>query len=134
MSRWVPVVVWMGVIFAFSHDAGSAQRSGLVMRLLQALFGELGPGTAEMVHLTVRKLGHLVEFAILYWLSWRAFERGRAAPLALCVAYAVFDEWHQTFIPNRVGDPGDVLVDVAGAAFAAAVLGGRGPRTHVEPR
>lgn len=124
----------MGVIFAFSHDAGSAQRSGLVMRVLEALFGGLDPGTAEIVHLAVRKIGHLAEFAVLYVLSWRAFERGWAAPLALCAAYAVFDEWHQTFIPNRVGHPGDVLVDVAGAALAAAVLGGRGPRMRVEPR
>lgn len=134
MSRWGPVVLWMGIIFAFSHDAGSAQRSGLLLRILEALFGELAPGTAEVVHLALRKIGHLGEFAVLYGLSWRAFDRGWEAPLALCAAYAAFDEWHQTFIPNRVGSPGDVLVDVAGAALAAALLRGRGPRTRVEPR
>lgn len=138
-SRWLPVLVWMGVIFAFSHDAGSAERSGLFLRLLEAVWSLFGggppdPALAEALHLLIRKVGHMVEFAVLYALSWRAFGTGWRAPLALCVAYAVLDEWHQTFIPNRVGSPTDVLVDVAGAALAAAALAGRGLRSRVEPR
>lgn len=128
----------MGVIFAFSHDAGSAERSGLVMRVLEALWSLFGRGApdaalAEAIHVLVRKIGHVVEFGVLYLLSWRAFRSGWGAPLALTVVYAALDEWHQTFIPNRVGNPVDVLVDTLGALLAAAAItwrerGGDAPR------
>ena len=38
--------------------------------------------------------------------------------LAICIAYAVTDEWHQTWTSHRVGSPLDVTLDSAGAAAA----------------
>jgi VanZ family protein len=35
--------------------------------------------------------------------------------------YAVSDEWHQTFVPTRVGTPSDVMIDAAGAALGLAL-------------
>lgn len=57
--------------------------------------------------------------------STKAPQPLRAALLAwgLSVMYAVSDEWHQTFVPTRVGTPWDVLIDAAGAALGLALAG-----------
>ena len=72
-------------------------------------------------------LAHFAEYAALaaLWL-WALLPLiGRAAwPVAAAVslAYAVSDEIHQSFVPGRVSDPFDVLVDAIGIA-AALTLG-----------
>lgn len=79
----------------------------------------------------LRKLGHMTEYAILTALWWRAL-RGlgahHALPFALAISlgYAITDEFHQTFVDGRNGTPVDVLIDAAGMAVAAAVIGQRG--------
>jgi VanZ family protein len=81
----------------------------------------------------IRKGAHVSEYAVLAWLAWRVFlavrrsteapQPLRAAGLAwgLSVMYAVSDEWHQTFVPTRVGTPSDVMIDAAGAALGLAL-------------
>jgi VanZ family protein len=36
---------------------------------------------------------------------------------------ASWDEWHQTFLPNRQGSPWDVLLDCCGAAAMICIAG-----------
>ena len=43
------------------------------------------------------------------------------ATMIIAVAYAVSDEAHQLFVPNRTADAGDVLADAAGASVALIV-------------
>lgn len=38
--------------------------------------------------------------------------------MAICISYAVLDEWHQTWTSHRTGSPVDVILDSAGAAAA----------------
>ena len=76
-----------------------------------------------------RKVIHALEYALLCFLWWRPLRTSlspRAAVLAafaLSVAYAVGDEYHQTFVEGRNGSPVDVAIDALGAAAAAARLG-----------
>ncbi len=92
---WLLVVLWAGVIFAFSS--------------VPSLGTDLG--TWDLV---LRKLAHLAEYAILGMLLLRAVRRPAVA-LALGGLYAVSDEVHQTFVEGRVGAPLDVAIDTAGA-------------------
>ena len=74
----------------------------------------------------LRKLGHASGYAALTGLWWWAL-RGRARhPLAWAVAislaYAVSDEYHQTFVEGRHGTPIDVLVDAVGVAAASTAI------------
>ena len=77
------------------------------------------------------KLVHFAEYALLCFLWWRALKEvtnpRRAALLAfvLASAYAVTDEFHQTFVEGRHGNPLDWLIDSAGAAAAAFKLRSR---------
>ena len=82
----------------------------------------------------LRKLAHVTEYAVLTALWWRAF-RGfgvrfpLAAAIAVSVAYAATDEYHQTFVDGRHGTPVDVLIDSAGMAIAATAITLRRLRT-----
>jgi VanZ family protein len=112
LDLWLPPLVLMGVIFAFS-----AQPS-------------LASGLGWIDHVG-RKLVHFSEYALLCFLWWRPLARlttpRRAALLAFLItsAYAATDELHQTFVEGRHGTPVDWLIDSAGAAAAALKLGSR---------
>ena len=101
LRLWAPVVLWAGVIFAFSSipDLGT------------------GLGTWDLV---LRKLAHAAEFALLGALLLRALAVERTA-LALGAAYAVTDELHQHFVPGRLASPYDVLIDAVGVAIGVAL-------------
>jgi VanZ family protein len=100
-SRWLPVVVWAAVIFAFSSIP--ALNSGL--------------GTWDTV---LRKGAHMTEYAILAVLLVRA-TGSYAWAFALAVAYAASDEVHQLFVRGRHGSPVDVAIDAVGALIGLAV-------------
>ena len=104
-SRWLPVLVWAGVIFAFSSIP--SLNSGL--------------GTWDYV---LRKGAHMTEYAILAVLLLRA-TGSYAWALGLAVAYATSDEFHQTFVRGRHGSPIDVGIDAVGALVGLAVLRSR---------
>lgn len=40
--------------------------------------------------------------------------------IAVGTAYGASDEWHQSFVPNRSSDPGDLAADAVGVAAGAA--------------
>jgi len=85
-----------------------------------------------ILDLVLRKLAHVTEYGLLWWLWARAFAPERPwAAAAIAVAYAITDEYHQSFVEGRSGAPIDVLVDAAGVAIAwslANALGNRRPR------
>ncbi len=67
--------------------------------------------------LVLRKLAHMTEYGLLWWLWCRAI--GPWPALAITLGYAATDEWHQTFVSDRHGTPVDVLIDAVGVAIAA---------------
>lgn len=103
--RWLPPILWMGVIFIASSLSGS----------------DLGGLSAYSF------FGHLGEYAILGALLFLAARRtwpDRASMiLAIGVAslYGVTDELHQFLTPGRTPDPLDWATDTLGA-FVGVVL------------
>jgi VanZ family protein len=102
--NWLPPLAWMAVIFTLSAQPGG---------------GDLG--AAEVV---LRKLAHVVEYLVLTLLLMRASRRSgiaAALPIAIVAAllYAISDEWHQSFVPERTATPRDVAIDAIGIALAA---------------
>ncbi|HEY3612084.1 MAG TPA: VanZ family protein, partial [Gaiellales bacterium] len=82
-STWLPVLVWLAIIFTFSTRHGG--------------------GHLPAAEIAVRKLAHVTEYLILTLLLVRALRRSRVAaalPIAAgaALAYACSDEWHQSFV------------------------------------
>ena len=105
VGRWVPVVLWMAVVFFFS----SLSHLGLAGRVPDWI-------------------SHPIEYAAGAALVCRALDgdRGRALTVStaltatlLTTAYGVTDEYHQSFVPGRTSDPMDVAKDLAGSAAAS---------------
>ncbi len=131
LATWAPPIVWTAVVLVMSSTHFSADHTGSVLRpLLTWLLPWLTPEHVAFLHGVVRKAAHLTEYAVLAALWFRALTRSAVRPtaaawlaLAVSVACAVVDETHQTFVPNRTGSAGDVLIDSLGAL--AAVLPAR---------
>lgn len=126
-NYWVPPLLWMAVIFWMSTDSFSVAVAGSVLLpWLHYLLPWASPAQLEWLHAALRKLTHLTNYAVLALLWYRAFVDGlrlpgrRAAALALgiAVAWAGFDEGHQTMVPSRSGSVVDVGIDSTGAAIA----------------
>jgi hypothetical protein len=109
LSRYISPLALMAIIFAFSAQP------------------DLSTGLGSW-DLLVRKLAHMAEYGLLWWLWQRALGRPAAA-VAITLAYAAGDEWHQTFVDGRVGSPLDWAIDAAGIAIAVAIW-----RLYSQPR
>lgn len=143
-------LIWMAVIFFMSAQPGdtSGNISGSVSHLFMKIWNVLffrGWNETEVLQMAevwdypIRKLAHMTEFGILavlvFW-TLGAYRRFANAPgrevfglkyiLAwlFAVIYAITDEVHQLFVPDRAGVFTDVLIDSAGAAIGLLVVCG----------
>ncbi len=122
--RWIPALLWMGVIFFLSHQrAGSSSElsSGITEALLN-IINRLLPWLdleLDFFHFLVRKGAHFTAYLILGLLLTYAMKpkerKDYLFVLLLCIFYAMSDEFHQTFVPGRSGELRDVLIDSTGS-------------------
>ena len=108
LVRWGPALVWMAAIFI-----SSATPATKLPR-----FGGLD--------YAVKKGGHFVAYGILALAYRRALgtpKSGLIATWLLAVAYALLDEFHQSFVPGRHPSLIDALIYDGGGAMAALWIG-----------
>ena len=107
--RWFSVLLWMAVIFVLSTEHFSAART---------------PIAPDTVRFLLRKVAHWTEYFILAFLFMRALnvssdklisKRHIVLSVIVATVYAVTDEWHQSFVPNREAKISDVAIDAVGA-------------------
>lgn len=135
LRYWLPVGVWMGLVFSASADKQSFAHSSMLFEpMVHWLFPHLSPGAVADLHHVFRKTCHLTEYAILAWLLWRAIHkpyRHESRPwnwaeaglaLSIVFAYAASDEFHQIFVPNRTPLVSDVMIDTCGGAVGLLLL------------
>jgi VanZ family protein len=126
---WLPVLIWMALIFSASADSHSYEHSSrIIMPLLRWLFPHLPESEREAIHHILRKCCHLAEYAVLGLLVFRALNHSRndlppwswprvGGALLIIFLYASSDEFHQRFVPTRTSKFSDVLIDTAGGAL-----------------
>jgi len=124
--------VWALLIFVGSTDLLSASKTaGFLRRTLLWVFPHTSAATLKTFELVARKAGHFTEYAILALLAARAFRNSSREllrkhwfwlSLLLVVAYALSDEFHQSFVPSRIGSIYDSLIDSLGGLTALALL------------
>jgi VanZ family protein len=134
LKFWLPVLLWMTVIFSASADAHSYQHSSLFVEpFLRWLFPRMSQDHIEAIHHLLRKCAHLTEYAVLALLVWRALHQSKnslpawswpkiGGVLLVVFLYAATDEFHQAFVPTRTPLVSDVFIDTAGGAVGLLVL------------
>lgn len=124
------MIVWMLFIFIMSAQTGnqSSETSGMVMTLLAKLGVPMETKIGGALHFIIRKGAHFFEYFVLSLLCYnyvRGFMKGKAVytwPIIVSFLYACSDEFHQTFVPGRVGAWTDVLIDTLGAIVAMVTV------------
>lgn len=95
-----------------------------MMGLIFVLSAQPNLGTdLGLIDLIGRKIAHAGVFGSLcllwLWALGPVTGRALAGAVLISVVYAVTDEYHQTHIEGRSGNPVDVGIDAAGIAIAA---------------
>lgn len=133
--RYGPVVVWAALIFIGSSDVLSASHTGaFLIRPLHALFPGASAATLAAIHFAVRKMGHFTEYGILAGLAARALRTSSLESfsrrwfwiaLIFVIVYALFDEFHQSFVVSRTASIYDSMIDTAGGLTVLLVIAWR---------
>ena len=115
---WVPVVLWLFLIFIVSNRSVS---------ITSEFFWQ---------DFIVKKLAHIIEYAILSTFFYRALlgegvDKKKAGIWAviLTTIYGASDEFHQSFIPGRQSRVRDIVVDSFGAGLAIYLIRQYLPKT-----
>lgn len=129
LTLWLPVVLWMALIFIGSHQQG------------------LPAPQSHWLDVLMKKTAHVLEYATLGLLLLRgwlgtlahggsgtvtritdALDNGAVAKKASLLTvlvgglYAVSDELHQMLVPTRSGNARDVVIDTLAVTAAVAVV------------
>jgi VanZ family protein len=132
LKYWLPLLIWLVVIFAGSTSVLSAQNtSRYIVPFLIWLKPGISPKTIWIILVVARKCAHVIEYTILALLLWRAL---RSVPalytrsvivfgvvLLGCALFAASDEFHQTFVKGRTPSVRDVFLDVGGALLGLLI-------------
>jgi len=132
VTRWIPAIAWMILIFLGSTDVlSAAQTSRFIVPFLRWLDPHISWAAINAILTAIRKLGHVTEYAILAILLWRALRGGRNLGTRMsllfftawiaCSLFAASDEFHQSFVPSRTASAHDVLIDICGASIGLAI-------------
>lgn len=113
---WLPVILWASFIYYLSAQPD--------LRIVPDNIWDF----------ILRKAAHMFVYAVLFLLVVRAFGKKHLAfAFLLTLLYAVSDEYHQTKVPTRHGDPMDLLIDTTGIIIAFVVWKYEQSR-HSKPR
>ena len=140
---WVLTLSWIVTIYYMSAQTG-AQSSQMSRGFVSALNEIFGLNIQDDG--VVRMAAHAAEFALLTFLSYMALsstnkisnktsyaespvklmrsdnEMNIIFTLWFTILNAIFDEYHQLFVPGRDGSIVDVLIDLVGIVIILAVI------------
>ncbi len=129
---WIAVAAWATVIFYASSNTGGDLNEGsgwfaYVYQILKDMQSGLFGSQIDVI----TSVAHFCEYALLAALLSNSLRyhlplRYACMVAVVCAsAYGVTDEIHQIFVPGRVCDPTDWVVDTLGAMLGAWIAYGR---------
>jgi len=132
IKYWLPVILWMGVIFGMSTGTFSSEHtSRFIVPLLNFLFPWLSPQNVDLMHELIRKAVHAAEYFVLGLLLFHAFRSDASQKwrpqwtiyaVIGVMLYAVCDEFHQSFVDSRGASLADVAIDSAGGVLSQIMI------------
>jgi VanZ family protein len=134
LMAWIAAILWLIVIAIESTAYLSASNTSRILYPLLHFLLRLDWERFEIWHFYIRKTGHVIGYAtlsILLFRAWRATlpamsdtkwtARWSIIAVLGTALVASLDEWHQSFIPSRTGRWQDVVLDSC-AGIAAQIL------------
>lgn len=127
LKYWLPAICIAILISIFStHYFASQETARVIIPVLRWLFPFASHHTLHLMHVGIRKLAHVTEFAVFSIAVFHGVRGNRSGwrldwalyTLLIAVAYAGLDEWHQSFVPVREARVRDVVIDATGAMLA----------------
>ena len=132
---WLLVLLWMGIIFFFSAQSGpesgalSSNLTEQIIALLKQFNLDISVQVSSFESI-LRTNAHFIAYFILGILVFNALRWDDASPyhqsfiraFIISVLYAISDEFHQYFVPERAAELKDVLVDSAGALSGILII------------
>ncbi len=112
----VLLIIWMIVIFIMSSFPGSesSDQSNFIVDIIINIFKI---ENISLISLIVRKLAHITEFlilSILFCNVMKEFNKNIYLGVLFSFLYAITDEIHQYFVPERACQMTDMLIDLFG--------------------
>ncbi|MGH9496414.1 MAG: VanZ family protein [Candidatus Sulfotelmatobacter sp.] len=135
LKAWIAAILWLIVIAIESTTYLSAHNTSKILYpILHFMFG-INHARFEVWHFYIRKGGHVVGYAMLSVLLFRAWKETLPAPgnpkwtmrwatiavLGTAIV-ASLDEWHQSFLPLRTGIWQDAVLDTVAGITAQLLL------------
>ena len=127
----VLLFMWMGLIFYMSSSNGekSTGQSDLVITIVSSLGINLSGNFGEFASVIVRKAAHICEYMILSLLLYNVLKdyititkKIMIYTIIGVILYAMSDELHQIFVPERAGRIQDVFIDTTGGCIGLIVI------------
>ncbi|MGI6424217.1 MAG: VanZ family protein [Tepidanaerobacteraceae bacterium] len=124
---WIAVLLWMGVIFYFSHQPAleSTELSSKVTKIIINTLEKINPNAeidVKVFSYIVRKAAHFSLYFVLgflvingLWKSGIYGSKGIYLGVFISLLYAISDEVHQLYVPGRGGQVQDVILDTVGS-------------------
>jgi len=109
---WLPPFIWMGIIFYMSSQKSITITTNVVTEFV-----------------TFKTL-HMVEYAFLFFLLYRAFQSIKlmhefvyvVCAFFITIFYSISDELHQLSIPTRQGRLRDIVFDIGGMFIMYVII------------
>jgi VanZ family protein len=119
------------ISFASTNEFSADNTSKVVLPLLEWFLRNPSEEALKLAHFLIRKSAHFCEYAVLGLLASRALSTSShlfvrrswfRISLLLIVAYALLDEYHQSFVPSRTASIYDSVIDVVGGLAALTIV------------
>lgn len=126
---WVAVAAWACFIFFMSSNTSTGLNEGLgifssIYRAMQDVQASILGPDADVLS----SIAHFCEYTVFGALLANALRchmplrRACLVAIACASLYGVSDEFHQLFVPGRMCDPVDWMVDTAGATLGSGIF------------
>ena len=126
---WVAVAVWACFIFFMSSNTSTGLNEGLgifssIYRAMQDVQASILGPDADVLS----SIAHFCEYTVFGAILASALRchmplrRACLVAIACASLYGVSDEFHQLFVPDRMCDPVDWMVDTAGATLGSGIF------------
>ena len=124
--KWILFLLWLSVIFIFSHQPYSGDATHNIIGNILPLIKT--SNLLDIVNYIIRKSAHFTEYFILALLTISLLKEYTKKEILIitysiifCFLYAYLDEFHQSFVPGRTSKFTDVLIDTSGSVISSTL-------------